>query len=162
MSSLNQKSILMPKLEVNETGRYGIGVFAGENINQGQVVKILSGEVIPLDECVKRINEGKLNNDDPLQIGKELYIDLDCLSRTFNHSCDPNAGVSKVNELIALRDIKIGKKITYDYSAVVAPNNPPSEFSMECECGAECCRGIIGNILTIPKETLENYRRIQV
>lgn len=110
MSSLNQKSILMPKLEVNETGRYGIGVFAGENINQGQVVKILSGEVIPLDECVKRINEGKLNNDDPLQIGKELYIDLDCLSRTFNHSCDPNAGVSKVNELIALRDIKIGKK----------------------------------------------------
>jgi hypothetical protein len=92
-----------------------------------------------------------------LQIGKSFYIDLDYLSRAFNHSCDPNAGIRKISELFALRDIKKGEEITYDYSAVVGPNNPPSEFSMKCKCGAKYCRGIIGNILTIPKKSLENY-----
>jgi SET domain-containing protein len=55
-------SWISPKLEVKETGRYGIGVFAAENIKKGHVVKILSGEVIPLDEGVKRINEVRHSN----------------------------------------------------------------------------------------------------
>ena len=35
-----------PKLIIQDTGKYGLGVFAGEDIKKGQVIKVLSGEVI--------------------------------------------------------------------------------------------------------------------
>ena len=33
-----------PKLIIQDTGKYGLGVFAGEEIKKGQVIKILGGE----------------------------------------------------------------------------------------------------------------------
>ena len=33
-----------PKLIIKDTGKFGLGVFAGEEIKKGQVIKVLSGE----------------------------------------------------------------------------------------------------------------------
>lgn len=60
-----------PKLEVQNTKKYGKGVFAREDIKKGQVIHILSGEKISLDELVKRVTNSEERIDDPLQIGKK-------------------------------------------------------------------------------------------
>jgi SET domain-containing protein len=149
-----------PKLEVRDTGKYGLGVFAGEDIKKGKVIRVLSGETISLKKCLERIKDGNEDNNDPLQVRSELYVDLDFLSHAFNHGCNPNAGLRKRGELFAIRKIKKSKEITYDYSMTVGPNNPPSEFTMKCGCGSKKCRKIIGNILTIPKKTLQKYKKL--
>ncbi len=94
-----------PQLKIRNTKKYGLGVFAGENIKHGQIIHVLNGEIISLEECIRRVKEGGEIADDPLQIGLALYLDLDDLSRAFNHSCEPNAGLRKRSELFALRDI---------------------------------------------------------
>ena len=137
-----------------------MGVFAGEIVQKGQLIKVLSGEIISLDECVRRVVAGNEKMDDPLQIGIEMYIDLDYSSRAFNHSCDPNAGLRKDSELFALRNIGKEEEITYDYSTTVGPNIPTSLWTMICKCGSKNCRKVLGNILSIPEKTLQKYKNL--
>ncbi|MFA5888845.1 MAG: SET domain-containing protein-lysine N-methyltransferase [Candidatus Paceibacterota bacterium] len=148
-----------PKFIVKDTGKYGMGVFTDENIKKGTVIKVFNGEIINFDECIKRIHTGAEIQSDSLQVGLEMDMDLDELSRTFNHSCDPNAGHRKISELIAIRNIKRGEEITYDYSATTGPNIPKSLWTMKCKCGSKICRKTIGNVLTIPKKQLDKYKR---
>ena len=107
-------------------------------------------------QIVNKINSDDENIDDPFQVGKRTYIDLNETSRTFNHSCNPNAGVRKTNELFALSDIKNGEEITYDYSLTIAP----TDWKMKCLCGSNNCRKILGDILSVPKKQLEYYKKL--
>lgn len=153
MRQIFSYSIDCPKLIIRRTNKYGYGVFAAEDIRCGKIIYVLSGEKIDVSTLILRVNTDKENIDDPLQIGKRTYIDLDKISRTFNHSCNPNAGLKKVSELFALTDISRGEEITYDYSLTIAPTN----WKMECICGSNICRKIIGDISTIPLKRLEEY-----
>ena len=146
---------LNPKLIAKDTKKYGFGVFAGENIKKGQVIYILNGERVDCMDLVKRVNSDQENIDDPFQIGKRTYIDLNDTSRTFNHSCGPNAGIRKNSELFALIDIKNGEEITYDYSLTIAP----TEWKMKCNCGAKNCRKVLGDILSVPEKRREEYSK---
>lgn len=143
-----------PKLVVKETGKYGKGVFAGEDIKKGQKIYILSGPTMTTKKFAEMVNSGNENIDDPLQVGKRTYIDLDKISRTFNHSCNPTTGIRKRSEMFALREIKKGEELTYDYSSVVAP----TEFRMKCYCGAKDCRKIVGDIRSIPNKKIFFYK----
>jgi hypothetical protein len=143
------------KLEVKETKKYGKGVFAGEDIKIGDVVYILGGKRMDCKDLVDKVNSKKENIDDPLQIGKRTYLDLNAKSRAFNHSCNPNTGLRKTSEMFALRDIKKGEELTFDYSLTIAP----TVWKMECRCGAKNCRKVLGDILSIPKRQLEHYRK---
>ena len=145
---------------IKESKIGGKGCFATEDIKDGEVITELKGEEVSLKEIKKRIAEGRENLDDPLQIDDYLYIDLDEPSRTFNHSCDPNSGVRGKNELFAIKDIKKGEEITYDYSTVVGTTvDIDVIWSMNCNCGSRDCRKKIGNYLTIPKKKLEAYKK---
>ena len=146
----------LPILKIRDTKKYGKGVFAGEDIKKREIIHILSGERMDLMELVEKINSDTENIDDPLQIGRRTYIDLDKISRTFNHSCNPTAGIRKVSEMFALRDIKKGEEITYDYSSIIAP----TEWKMRCKCGHKNCRGLLRDILSLPKKQLEYYKKI--
>ncbi|MEI6155400.1 MAG: SET domain-containing protein-lysine N-methyltransferase [Deltaproteobacteria bacterium] len=150
-------TIINGKMVIKDTGKYGNGVFAAIDIKKGEIITTLSGEIITFDECVKRINNGEENITDSLMVGLELDMDLDEISRTFNHSCDPNAGLLKISDLVALRDITHGEEITCDYSATEGPNIPDNIWSMKCNCGSDNCRKVIGNVLTIPPKQLRKY-----
>lgn len=89
---------------------------------KGQTICFLEGELCSLDEILKRVDEGKEEPSDPLGIDEEQYLDLNELSRTFNHSCNPNSFIKGKNELVALRDIKKGEEITFDYSTTMDDN----------------------------------------
>lgn len=142
------------KMLVKDTKRYGVGVFAVDAINKKESVYLLKGKRLFLREVVARINSGVEYKDDPLQVGRKTYIDLEEGSRNFNHSCDPNTLVRKRSELIAIRDIKPGEEITYDYSATIAP----TDWIMNCKCGSSRCRKVLKDVRSIPSRIIEEYR----
>ena len=145
-----------PAVEVRDTGQYGKGVFALENIAKGTVIHVFDGDNMSLNDFVQRVNSGTENPNDPLQVGMRTYIDLDDFSRSFNHSCDPNAGIRKRSELFALRTILKGEQITFDYSATIAP----TLWKMSCHCGSKNCRKIIGDVRSIPPKQLVKYKNL--
>lgn len=141
----------------------GNGVFANEEIQKGQTIYFLNGELCSLDEVIKRVNEGKEEPSDPLEVDDDEYLDLDEVSRTFNHSCNPNSFIRGKNELVAMQDIKKGEEITYDYSTTMNDNEEKivsagrELWTCKCNCGSKNCRGIIDQFKTLPKEIKQFY-----
>ena len=54
-----------------------------------------------------------------------------------NHSCNPNAGLRGQITLVAMRAIKSGEDVCFDYA--MSDGNSYDEF--DCLCGARACRG---------------------
>ncbi len=132
----------------------GSGTYAVSIIRRGEFIRNLSGEELSYPELLKRLRSGEENIDDPLQVGAHLFIDLDEPSRLINHSCDPTSGIRGKNTLVAIRDIEEDEEITFDYSATVGTN---SIWKMKCLCDSPRCRKIIGNVLSIPADSLKCY-----
>jgi hypothetical protein len=147
-----------PKMTIKNAGKCGKGVFALEKIKKNRLITKMLGERLGLQECWHRIDSEDETLTDAFQIDNEIYLDLKEPFRFFNHSCEPNAGIINENDLVAIRDIKRGEEITFDYSTTVGPNIPLSEWTMRCLCGSLNCREIIGNVLTIPIEQLKDYK----
>ncbi len=148
------------KLQIRDTGAYGNGVYTEEPIERGRIIGVLDGITLTLDECIEKVRRGEENVSDPLQVSLEVWLDLDEPSRTFNHSCHPNAGIRKRSELFALRNISAGEEITYDYSLTVGPNVPTELWTMSCLCGHKECRKRIGNVVSIPERRLAEYQKL--
>ena len=75
-----------------------------------------------------------------LQVEENQYLVSlsDCEPPDYvNHCCDPNSGLAGQITLVAMRDIKPGEEITYDYA--MSDGSPYDEFS--CSCGSPHCRG---------------------
>lgn len=71
--------------------------------------------------------------------GKHV-IDGEGVAAFINHSCDPNCEVDEVKGRIlitAIRGIRAGEEITYDYNLYDGDADDPSL----CSCGAQNCRG---------------------
>lgn len=138
----------------------GDGAFAGRAYTAGSVVMRLTGKRMRGSMVDRLISKGALRQDDPFEIGDDLYLVLDHTPLMANHSCNPNTGVRGVNTLIALRAIKSGEEITYDYSTVVGRSKPhESNWVLRCKCGASRCRKRIGSWETIPPHRLAYYKR---
>lgn len=140
------------RIKKTHTGR---GVFAGEAIPKGAVITRMQGKEYVWDEVEKLIKNGKVRLDDPFQIGEDDFLLLDRIPLLFNHSCNPNAGINKERDLVALRAILPGEEICYDYSATVCTH---SSWSMRCKCGSSVCRKKIGNVLSIPPLVRNKYK----
>ncbi len=56
-----------------------------------------------------------------------------------NHSCEGKVGFNKNGDFIAIKNIRKGDELTYDYG--LAESNP--KFKMRCKCGSKKCRNII-------------------
>jgi hypothetical protein len=106
----------------------GIGVFAGRNYRKGDVIWTLAGPV--------RTDSQTGEDPDYVGIGPGLWIDPARPLDKLNHCCEPNAAFGRKRDLIALRPIREGEEITFDYSTTeVDP-----DWSMRCGCGTASCR----------------------
>jgi hypothetical protein len=66
-------------------------------------------------------------------------IDGHCDTMFINHSCDANCETQEVDGhvfVVAIRNIKAGEEITYDYCLYDGGEDPAT-----CNCGAKKCRG---------------------
>ncbi|KAH7414732.1 hypothetical protein KP509_14G008000 [Ceratopteris richardii] len=139
------------KYKLVKTLACGWGVQSCERISRGEFIVEYVGEVINEAMCEERLWTMKERGDHNFymcEIGKDFIIDATFkgnASRFVNHSCDPNCILQKWRVdgeirigIFAIRDIKDGEPLTYDYRFV--------QFgpSVKCQCGSRLCRGNLG------------------
>lgn len=145
---------------IKRTLKKGHGVFTNKKFSAGDFVCTLSGDRLTSNQIDVRIDAGVETLNDPLQISRLMYIDLNELPRTINHSCDPNCGIRQENKLYALRDIQADEELSYDYSTTVPKYK--AWWKMRCHCGSKNCRKVISSYNKIPKDQLQKYLNLRV
>ncbi len=138
---MSNLSYLLPKTVVQESPIHGRGLFARELIAKDEIVAIKGGyifDVATLCDVEKRLGPAEIPVADGFYIGP-LTEDERAGGMIFsNHSCDPNIGIQGQIVFIALRDIQPGEELTHDWATT-----DDDTYEMQCNCGAQNCRGII-------------------
>ena len=136
---------LNPKLKAKDTKKYGYGVFAIKNIKKDEMCAIFGGYVVSAKDEAKFPSK---YSDTGILISDQ-FVMSSALSKepadNFNHSCNPNAGINGQIFLVAMRDIKSGEQITFDYAMCLSYNKKhiPYFYKTKCLCGSKNCRGFI-------------------
>ncbi len=131
---------------------HGKGVFALQDLAEGETLIEYVGEVISWEEAQDR------HPHDPKDPNHTFYFHvnedkvIDALhggnsSRWINHSCDPNCEADEENDRIfikALRNIQAGEELNYDYGLIIdEPYTKKLLAEYPCWCGAKNCRGTL-------------------
>lgn len=129
----------------------GWGLVTLKAVPKGTLVQEYVGEVIDEREKEKRLTDwNREHPNDPnfyvMAISAGWYVDareIANMSRFINHSCEPNCKVVTVNVngykrngIYAIRDIKDGEFLSYDYKFDTKQGD-----RFLCRCGAKKCRG---------------------
>ncbi|XWS11505.1 hypothetical protein CRYUN_Cryun37aG0003800 [Craigia yunnanensis] len=146
------------KMKLVQTEKCGAGIVADEDIKHGEFVIEYVGEVIDDKTCEERLWNMKHRGETNFylcEINRDMVIDATYKgnkSRYINHSCCPNTemqkwiidGETRIG-IFAMRDIKKGEHLTYDYQFV--------QFGadQDCHCGAAGCRQKLGVKPSKPK-----------
>ena len=142
---------MLIELKPSGIDKGGVGVFVVSAIMKGK--KVAEGihegdykEIIPWTS-LKRFSRAVQKKVMDFCIGTpEGFIPIEDMNFNaltvewyFNHSCNGNLGFNKNGDFIALRNIKKGEELSYDYG--LAESNP--KFRMKCTCKSKKCRKII-------------------
>ncbi len=140
------------RIQTRRSGVHGKGVFAVQDIAEGEVLIEYTGEVISWQEAQDR------HPHDPLQPNHTFYFHVDedrvidanvggNSSRWINHSCDPNCYADERDGRIfikALRNIAAGEELNYDYGLIIDERYTPKlKAEYPCWCGSTNCRGTL-------------------
>jgi uncharacterized protein len=135
---------LLDGLRVVRSNIHGYGGVTTRPYQRGEILCYGDGILYGADDEFDDTYALVMAEDDSGGRG-QLFWDLVCQTRWFNHSCDPNTEVmlrwddqatTMVAWWVALRDIPVGEEVTYDYAFV-------AEVAEPCHCGAASCRGVI-------------------
>lgn len=138
------------KFKIVNNSPFGRGIVAIQNIFEGEIICKVTGPRVNLKQFFEKY---EINNCNVFQIGEDEFIDVIEPYLFFNHSCEPNAGIRNKGVIFALRTIKKGEEIFFDYSTIT----DDVIWSMECNCKSKICRGIIGDFQTIPHARKQFY-----
>jgi len=127
----------------------GSGLFAGRDFRQGEMLFRFGGAIICNAESIAQ-GDGANNH---LQIGPTTYLAVEPPGVFTNHSCDPNVGIRYDVQVYALRDIRLGEEVRFDYSTTTSERR----WTMHCRCGSPSCRGIIGDFHDLPEKLQQHY-----
>ena len=136
---------------IRSSGIHAAGCFAVDTIPRGTRVIEYTGDRIPQDTA------DDLYKDRPYTylfgIGDgTTVIDGYGTAMYVNHSCTPNCETEEDEEgrvwIIAIKKIKPGEELTYDYFLYDGEGDAP------CTCGTEVCRGTMYS----PKEIRRRKR----
>lgn len=148
-------------LIVKDMLKYGKGVFASETIKKDTFLIVFGGYILTRKEEEKLPPEIR---DIAIRVEKDFVLGIinksqlgtvDCY---VNHSCDPNAGIKGQITLVAMRDIKKGEEITFDYGTVLYHTNDEPEYEFKCLCGNKNCRGKITQYDWMLPKLQEKYK----
>lgn len=155
-------------VKVRNSKIQGRGVFASSKIKKEKRIIEYLGERIHPDEESKRYDDDNMDRHHTFlfEVDDKATIDGNVggnEARFINHSCDPNC--ESVNEegrifIEAIRDIKLGEELAYDYNYEVEGRitKKEKEFYL-CGCGTKKCRGTILNIKP-PKKKKKKKKQI--
>jgi SET domain-containing protein len=158
------------KIAVRESAIHGRGVYASRPIRKGERIIEYTGEIISWKEADRRPPS---DPDDPnhtfffsLDDGKRV-IDANVGgndARWINHSCDPNCETEETEDgrvyIQAMRDIRRGEELLYDYSLIVDERLTPTlKRQYQCRCGSADPRLRSGWKRIILMAQRQRYRR---
>lgn len=140
------------KIYVGKSIIHGKGLFSRENIKRGEIVFMLSGNIVKFYPTARKVHIG----NSWFGYNKNVWIDPDYPFNYLNHSCNPNLGIYGKMKFVALKNIKRGVELTFDYST--------SEYDLhwgkrgiKCNCGSRVCRRHIRSIQFLPKKIFKKY-----
>jgi len=138
---------LNSKIEPRKSKKEGSGEFAVDDIKKGEILAIFGGHIMTREE---RNNLPEDVRYLPIGIDEEMFIGPKSINETddadwFNHSCDANAGLQGQIFLVAMKDIKKGEEITFDYVMSCAQRGK-KRILFKCNCGSKLCRKEITNL----------------
>ena len=145
------------RIQTRRSGVHGKGVFALQDIAEGETLIEYVGEVISWDEAQDRHphDPNDPNHTFYFHVNEDRVIDAlygGNSSRWINHSCDPNCEADEDKDRIfikAIRNIKAGEELNYDYGLIIdEPYTKKLKAEYPCWCGSANCRGT----LLSPKE----------
>lgn len=137
------------KYIVKKSSVHGRGIFAKKDIKAGKKIGRYKGEIISIEESYNRFVDIEGHSHTFFFALDEDHVidggDNGNGMRFCNHSCDPNAEAvnkKKKVKIYALRNIKKGEEIFYDYS-LEYPEKITAAIKKKyaCFCGASNCRG---------------------
>jgi hypothetical protein len=118
----------------------GRGVFATRPFGRGDLLVVWGGRAVSGAELEGLSTEQKVY---ALQVDEDVHLvtplDEVDVEDLVNHSCMPNAGLSDAVTLVALRPIRRGEEVCFDYA--MSDANVHSQFA--CQCGRPLCRGFV-------------------
>ncbi|HET7834931.1 MAG TPA: SET domain-containing protein-lysine N-methyltransferase [Variovorax sp.] len=140
------------RIQTRRSGVHGNGVFAVQDIAEGETLIEYKGEIISWKEALRR------HPHDPTQPQHTFYFHVDDdrvidgnvdgnASRWINHSCEPNCEADEQNGRVfikALRNIAAGEELNYDYGLIIdEPYTKKLLSEFPCWCGSADCRGTL-------------------
>ena len=133
------------RIKKSNIDRKGRGLYAAKDIKEGTRIIDYIGKII----TKKQTEESeKFDNAKPIylfNLNKKYDLDGDFkfnIARLINHSCNPNcevAGTGLKVWVYAIRDIKEGEELSYDYG--FGYDEYYKDFP--CRCGSKNCVGYI-------------------
>ena len=125
-----------PGLKVVSLGARGRGVVAERNFKQGEIIAIWRGSIITENEVLKLSESDRSQllqvDEDAFLVTSKALVNADFI----NHSCEPNCGFTDSTTLVAMRDIKTGETVSFDYSM----SDTKPIFAFDCWCDSPNCR----------------------
>jgi hypothetical protein len=128
-----------PKLAKHRFGGIkGTGVIALAGIRREEILSRFGGYVMSFEEFLRL---PPALQEIPYQIADDLFFGPISrrgltASEYYNHSCDPNAGFRDSITLVAMRAIRPGEEVAFDYCMCVST----SLLDFNCSCGKPTCR----------------------
>ena len=154
-TQVNAKPAPVPsgkRIQTRLSGVHGKGMFAVQDLAEGETLIEYIGEVISWKEALRR------HPHDPTDPNHTFYFHVDDKhvidakhggnsSRWINHGCAPNCEADEQKGRIfikALQNIPAGKELFYDYGLIIdAPYTKKLKADYPCWCGAPNCRGTL-------------------
>lgn len=136
--------------------RFGKGLLANECIKRNSLITKITGRPMQFNEAVLLGDKESY----PFQINLFEYIapKQNEIWQYINHSCNPNCGVNENLEIIALRNIKKGEELFYDYSTCMLERH----WTMQCQCSSKNCRQSISDFDSLPLSKQKKYIQLGI
>lgn len=138
-------SYLTDKVRVGSSKINHRGIFAKRPIRKGEVISVWGGYIVTQKQFDALSRKGFRNIEHyATRVADGFYL-VSCAKGGledddfFNHSCNPNAGIKGHIMMVALRNIRPGEEVTYDY----AMTDADYDYSFPCDCGQPQCRRVI-------------------
>ena len=153
MMKSNKSSLILKK------SKNGQGVFANKNFKKGEKIVEFTGKLLAYEEFPKHYIPLE---EHCVQIGRNIYLGPSGgIDDFFNHSCAPNSGLlikGKKAFLIAIKNIKKGNEIAWDYSTTMDEDC----WEIKCSCGSKNCRKKIRDFKYLDKKLQQKYIKLGI
>lgn len=113
------------------------GIFAKVDIPAGTLLMFWGGRILTWEDFQTLDENWRIHS---VQVEENLFmvpLAMDDETNFINHSCNPNAGFGSPVSIVAMREIKAGEEVCFDYA--MCDSLPYDQFT--CACGELTCRG---------------------